>query len=56
MQVLAELESAEERSPRLPLLDADEPLPALGQTRTLPDSTNDQPFVPKFVLGTSACT
>jgi hypothetical protein len=32
-----------------PLLDADEPLPALGQTRTLPDSSNDQPFVPKFV-------
>ncbi|SEQ82439.1 hypothetical protein [Lentzea albida] len=32
-----------------PLLDADEPLPALGQTRTLPDTSNDQPFVPKFV-------
>ncbi|RDI30053.1 sunset domain-containing protein [Lentzea flaviverrucosa] len=32
-----------------PLLDADEPLPALGQTRKLPDTTNDQPFVPKFV-------
>ncbi|MEV6242866.1 hypothetical protein [Lentzea sp. NPDC051838] len=32
-----------------PLLDADEPLPALGQTRQLPDTTNDQPFVPKFV-------
>lgn len=32
-----------------PLLDADEPLPALGQTRTLPEPTNDQPFVPKFV-------
>ncbi|MCG8921554.1 hypothetical protein [Lentzea sp. CC55] len=32
-----------------PLLDADEPLPPLGQTRTLPDTTNDQPFVPKFV-------
>ncbi|GGN17450.1 hypothetical protein GCM10011609_67920 [Lentzea pudingi] len=32
-----------------PLLEADEPLPALGQTRTLPDTSNDQPFVPKFV-------
>jgi hypothetical protein len=32
-----------------PLLDADEPLPALGQTRSLPDTSNDQPFVPKFV-------
>lgn len=32
-----------------PLLDADEPLPPLGQTRQLPDTTNDQPFVPKFV-------
>ncbi|MDX8036342.1 hypothetical protein SK803_39635 [Lentzea sp. BCCO 10_0856] len=32
-----------------PLLDADEPLPALGQTRTLPEPTNDQPFVPTFV-------
>ncbi|MFJ8966784.1 hypothetical protein ACIRG5_46050 [Lentzea sp. NPDC102401] len=32
-----------------PLLDADEPLPALGQTRALPDTSNDQPFVPKFV-------
>ncbi|SDM62208.1 hypothetical protein SAMN04488074_12454 [Lentzea albidocapillata subsp. violacea] len=32
-----------------PLLDADEPLPALGQTRTLPDTTDDQPFVPTFV-------
>lgn len=32
-----------------PLLDADEPLPATGQTRSLPDTTNDQPFVPKFV-------
>ncbi len=33
-----------------PLLDADEPLPALGQTRQLPEPTNDdQPFVPKFV-------
>jgi hypothetical protein len=32
-----------------PLLDADEPLPALGQTRQLPDTTDDQPFVPKFV-------
>ncbi|MDT7787347.1 MAG: hypothetical protein QOF58_5766 [Pseudonocardiales bacterium] len=33
-----------------PLLDADEPLPALGQTRQLPEPTNDeQPFVPTFV-------
>jgi len=32
-----------------PLLDADEPLPATGQTRKLPEPTNDQPFVPKFV-------
>jgi hypothetical protein len=32
-----------------PLLDADEPLPALGQTRQLPDTSHDQPFVPKFV-------
>ncbi|MGI5504351.1 sunset domain-containing protein [Lentzea sp. CA-135723] len=32
-----------------PLLEADEPLPALGQTRTLPDTSNDQPFVPTFV-------
>ncbi|GLY53796.1 hypothetical protein [Lentzea sp. NBRC 102530] len=42
---------APERSRSLfePLLDADEPLPALGQTRTLPDTSNDQPFVPKFV-------
>ncbi|MFD9699268.1 hypothetical protein [Lentzea sp. NPDC059081] len=32
-----------------PLLEADEPLPPLGQTRTLPDTSNDQPFVPKFV-------
>ena len=32
-----------------PLLDADEPLPALGQTRALPEPSNDQPFVPKFV-------
>ncbi|MFI6098860.1 hypothetical protein ACIA8G_25165 [Lentzea sp. NPDC051213] len=33
-----------------PLLDADEPLPATGQTRQLPQDTgNDQPFVPKFV-------
>lgn len=32
-----------------PLLDADEPLPALGQTRAVPDTSNDQPFVPKFV-------
>ena len=32
-----------------PLLDADEPLPPLGQTRQLPEPTNDQPFVPKFV-------
>ncbi|MFS8097977.1 hypothetical protein LFM09_12620 [Lentzea alba] len=32
-----------------PLLDADEPLPALGQTRQLPDTANDQPFVPTFV-------
>ncbi len=32
-----------------PLLDADEPLPALGQTRKLPETSDDQPFVPKFV-------
>jgi hypothetical protein len=32
-----------------PLLDADEPLPPLGQTRQLPEPANDQPFVPKFV-------
>jgi hypothetical protein len=32
-----------------PLLDADEPLPPAGQTRTLPDTSDDQPFVPKFV-------
>ena len=32
-----------------PMLDADEPLPPLGQTRQLPDTSNDQPFVPKFV-------
>jgi hypothetical protein len=32
-----------------PLLDADEPLPPTGQTRSIPDTTNDQPFVPKFV-------
>lgn len=32
-----------------PLLDADEPLPPLGQTRQLPDTTDEQPFVPKFV-------
>ncbi|GAB2823722.1 sunset domain-containing protein [Lentzea nigeriaca] len=32
-----------------PLLDADEPLPPLGQTRQLPEPTDDQPFVPKFV-------
>lgn len=32
-----------------PLLDADEPLPPTGQTRALPDTNNDQPFVPKFV-------
>ncbi|SEP85684.1 hypothetical protein SAMN05216188_101703 [Lentzea xinjiangensis] len=32
-----------------PLLDADEPLPPTGQTRTLPDTRDDQPFVPKFV-------
>ncbi|MET9626618.1 hypothetical protein ABZX92_04055 [Lentzea sp. NPDC006480] len=33
-----------------PLLDADEPLPALGQTRQLPEPTHDeQPFVPTFV-------
>ncbi|SDF64191.1 hypothetical protein SAMN05216553_102461 [Lentzea fradiae] len=32
-----------------PLLDADEPLPPLGQTRQLPEPTDEQPFVPKFV-------
>ncbi|GAA3639439.1 hypothetical protein GCM10022267_27360 [Lentzea roselyniae] len=33
-----------------PLLDADEPLPPLGQTRQLPEApSDDQPFVPKFV-------